>query len=526
MDMGADVAIPARLAQRALAAERPAIHWVEDGTQTSYAQLDEQATRWSALLRRRGVLGEDRVVIMSTSGPDFVGAYLGCLRSGAVAAPLSAELRGDSLEGPLRLYRPKVVIVDADLVPLVAAATTHWRDPLQCLVLDGSHHADLAKDLAKEGVDTASPRAADPAMIMATSGTTGPSKGSLWTHGTITHWARTFAHHLRYVEDDRIYCCTPLNHANALVAGLCTAIEAGASIAMARRFSLSRFWADIEGSRSTSANILGAMIRLLLESAPGPVQPPSSLRTLLVSACSANDYRRIRTEWGLFPVTAYGLTDFGQLALGMANEPAPPGSSGRVTNGYEIKLVDQNQREVEIGEVGEAVVRPTLPDITPLGYFGMPEESLQSRRDLWFHTGDLLRRDADGWFYFAGRIKEAMRYRGENVSAFEVESALLQCEGVKEAAVYPVPADLGEDEIVAALVLRDNAPPDPESIITAISDHLPYYAVPRFIRVLDDLPRNQSHRVKKADLIDEGVTAGTWDRLAAGVIVERNQTRR
>ena len=171
-------------------------------------------------------------------------------------------------------------------------------------------------------------------------------------------------------------------------------------------------------------------------------------------------------------------------------------------------------------------MRPKTPWTAPTEYYRMPDETQRSRRNLWFHTGDLLRRDGDGWFYFAGRVKEAMRYRGENVSAFEVESALLGCDEIAEAAVYALASDLGEDEIAAAVVPRERgAALDLSDLTQRISRELPHYAVPRYIRLMQDLPKNASHRVVKRDLVAEGTPDGTWDRHAAGVDVPRNKPR-
>jgi crotonobetaine/carnitine-CoA ligase len=167
----------------------------------------------------------------------------------------------------------------------------------------------------------------------------------------------------------------------------------------------------------------------------------------------------------------------------------------------------------------------TFDSIVPQEYVGMPEETVVSRRNLWFHTGDLLRQDRQGWLYFMGRTKEAMRYRGENVSAFEVENALLSLAHVAEAAVYAVPSEFGEDEIVAAVVLTEVASHvDFVEMTRRISAELPYFAVPRFFRVVDQLPRNGSQRVVKSTLVEEGVPEGTWDRQEAGVVVERNSS--
>jgi len=491
--------------------------------------MDLLARQWAAFLRERGVHAGDRVALISNHGKGFVAAALGAFYLGAVIAPLSAELRGDSLRRPLLLFAPRVVVVDAEFAHLVDQIVRDLRDesgPVPEIVhSDDELRSAVAQSSAIE--EPESTKLSQPCLIMSTSGTTGPSKGSLWDFGTLEAWADTYRAQLAYGQDDRIYCCTPLMHANAFVAGLATAIYSGCSIAHATRFSVSGFWRDVMASNSTTANILGSMIHVLLaDSTKNGASIPTFFRSMLVSSCTASAYEQIVADWGIFPVCAYGLTDFGNLTISAAGQPTPAGSCGRAVDKFEIRLVDSEDDPVAVGRTGELVVRPRSSWSAPQEYFGMPIETLASRCNLWFHTGDLLRQDEDGWFYFAGRLKEAMRYRGENVSAFEVESAFLACSEVREAAVYAVPSELGEDEIVAAIVARDeDVAIDLSDLITRVSCELPYFAVPRFVRVLTALPKNGSQRVVKAELVKDGIALGTWDRLAAGIDVARNRAR-
>lgn len=503
--------------------DREFVQWVSAGTRTSYADAYGLAVRWAGVLFERGVRRSDRVALLLPNTDAFLGALLGSWLLGAISVPLNLELRGESLRHPLRLYEPAAVVVADGMLPVLEAALPD--PPFRVLTVSpdgttpGWHEASPAspKD----------PALWDPCLIMSTSGTTGLSKGTVWDYGTLRQWVSTFRRRLAYDEDDRIYCCTPLFHANSLASGVLTALDAGAAVVLAERFSVSRFWPEVAASRATSANLLGSMIDLLLADeteAARDARSRAAVRTMLVSSCSERAFRAMRGRWGITPVSAYGLTDFGTIVASEYGAEAPPGSVGRPIEDFEVRLVDGDDRDVAPGEAGELVVRPVRAWTAPQEYFRMPEQTLASRRNLWFHTGDLLRSDDDGWWYFAGRVKDSMRRRGENVSAFEIEHLVLEVPGIQEAAAYAVPAAENEDEIALAVVVAPGAGElDRLALIERLAAELPYFAVPRYLRVLDELPKTPTHRVTKDVLRRAGVTADTWDRVAAGFEVARNR---
>jgi crotonobetaine/carnitine-CoA ligase len=512
--------------------QRDLIVWVGTATTTSYQQVYDHASTWAGLLANHGVGRGDRVVLLLHNDMNFIGAYFGAQFVGGIAVPLNTELRGETLRRPLHLFEPRVVVVDASLADVLGDAMAGLPDPPAVVVVgDGvttpttgpvgfANAPRLAPDPA--GDDT-------PCLIMSTSGTTGPPKGSVWDHGTVRQWATTNQRHLKYGPDDRIYCCTPLFHANSLIAGVMTAVETGCSVVLADRFSVRSFWSEVATSRATSANLIGSMIQLLLNGqteASEAQRATAVLTRVLASSCPAALQLEVQRAWGLAPVTAYGLTDFGTLTSGTHGEDIPPGSCGRAVDDFEIRLVDAADHDVAPNAPGELVVRPRRPWIAPQEYFRMPAETLASRRNLWFHTGDLLRRDEEGWFYFAGRVKDSMRRRGENVSAFEVESAVVTFDAVAEAAAYGVPSDEGEDEIAVAVVLGTPAAPlDVAALFSHMSRELPYFAVPRYIRVVAELPKTPTQKIQKNGLVDDGITDDMQDRVALGHEVARNRAR-
>lgn len=500
--------------------DRELVRWVTTGESSTYTDVLEDAALWARRLAAAGVTPGERVVLLLPNSAAFVGALFGTWLLGAVAVPLNTELRGASLRHPLDLFEPHAVVVSAALRPILDEVVA---SSVVAVEVDGTGRTDMEGVTGEAGSHGAPPHDAtmqDACLIMSTSGTTGPSKGTVWDFGTLHQWVRTYAEHLALGPTDRIYCCTPLFHANSLASGLLTALHVGGTVVVAERFSVSGFWDDITASAATTANLLGAMVDLLLADDRPP--SPSGLRTMLVSSCSARSHGAMQERWGITPVTAYGLTDFGTIVFSQRGAEAPPGSVGRPVDGYEVRLVDSDDAAVPEGRAGELLVRPREAWTAPPGYFRMPEQTLESRRGLWFHTGDLLRVD-DGWWYYVGRVTDSMRRRGENVSAHEVEQAALGFPPVGEAAAYAVPARDSEDDVALAVVLRaGSAPLDHRAFVTHLAQDLPYFAVPRFIRVVDALPKTPTLRVQKTALRTEGVTDDTWDLERSDVTVLRN----
>lgn len=505
--------------------EREFLRWTANGQRTSYAEMYEHAARWAGVLHARGVARGDRVLIMLHNCLDFLGAHFGAQFLGAIPVPINTELRGETLRHPIRLFEPAVMVIGAELRDVLATAVSDDPTPFEVLEAGGSPSSELAQQVrAAHPRDPVTLTVTDPSLIMSTSGTTGPSKGTVWNYGTLDLWATLYRDHLGRDETDRIYCCTPLFHANSLCTSVMAALNAGAGAVIAERFSVSGFWADIADNHATSTPLIGAMIELLLrtETPQMAADRERSIIRSILGACPPATHLEVERSWGITPVSAYGLTDFGSITHTSPGDGAPAGAVGKVVSAYEARLVDEVGAEVADGVAGELIVRPRDPSTIPDGYFRMPEATLASRKDLWFHTGDLLKRDPDGWFYFAGRVKDSMRRRGENVSAYDVEAAVLASGLVSEAAAYPLPSDEEDDEIAVAVVVPPGATMDPAALIEAAARELPYFAVPRFVRVLDELPKTPTQKVQKEPLRAAGVTPDTWDRVAAGVHVTRN----
>ena len=523
-----------RLVHRALtdaAAADPELPWLQfvDGETYTLTQLNQRVESLAIGLQQRGVTKGERVAIMASNTIEFVETWFAAHLVGAVVVPLNTAIRGDVLAHMLALADPSLIIVERALVTRVVDALGSATSVRTLAVIGGragDQGAWAAIDYSElAGQGTLQPvlvTESDAASIMYTSGTTGPSKGVIWTHGSTWHMAQIPNDSHGYGPNDVLYICLPLFHATALVTLLFSALLGRSKVVIAERFSVNRFWSDVGRYRVSATSFLGAMGPLLLAEEPSPAERDHRLRTAMVVPAPPGTRAAFRERFGLEIVHAYGLSDFGWICWPRHGETVPDGSVGQVHDTFEAMIVDQDDHEVPAGTVGEMVARPRQPASTSPGYWGMPLETLQSRRNLWFHTGDLMSRDAEGFFYFSDRAKDAMRRRGENVSSYEVERAIAKHPAVQECAAYAIPSELSEDEIAVAVVLRPDVPsPSEREIVAYVEPLLPYFAVPRYVRILDAIPKTQTEKIQKHVLRADGVTADTWDAVEAGVVISR-----
>lgn len=496
-----------------------------DGPSATYSEVWTTIQRVAGSLQNFGVTAGNRVALMLDNCEEFLEAWYGIQAAGAIAVPLNTALRGDVLKHQLDLSSPRVLIARHDLLDRVRQAVG-LPDYLEKIVtVDGAVEADdraltfeeLREDSGFEPVDVGPD---DVASILYTSGTTGPSKGVTWTHHVSIHCGETCRAYMGYTQEDVIYTCLPLYHGNALNLSLAPAILARGTVVFGRRFSRSGFWSDIKEAGATATNLLGAMSPLLLQNEPDERERDHNVRTALVIPSPPEYYDVFPERFGFSPIEAYGLTDVGMVFWKPTDRTPPRGSCGLPVEGFQVRLVDEHGNEVERGQGGELVVRNTWPGILPAGYWEMPERTLEVWRDLWWHTGDLLKQDEAGWFYFIDRQKDAIRRRGENISSFEVEQALLSHEAVLECAAYGVPSEFLEEEIAVAVVLEPGAELSEVELLGFVEPKLPHFAVPRFVTFVKELPKTQTEKVKKMELRDLGVM-GAWDREAVGYRVSR-----
>ncbi|MDZ4290963.1 MAG: AMP-binding protein, partial [Hydrogenophaga sp.] len=326
-------------------------------------------------------------------------------------------------------------------------------------------------------------------------------------------------------EHDVTITPLPLFHMNAMCVGVLASILVGARVAFVPRFSVSNFWPEVERSGATIASILGSM-GAMLANAPDTEagqRCKGQIHTVRGNPFTEEVKAIWRERFGAKQVggNGYGLTEAAVITSLAGGEYAAPGSSGTRIPDFDVRIVDDLDREVPAGTSGEIVVRPLRPDIMFMGYWRRPEDTLKIMRNLWLHTGDIGKFDEQGFFYFVDRKKDYLRRRGENISSFEMEVAFARHPALAEVAVHAVPSDKGEDDVKVTAMLRPDTTLSPEDLFRWAIDAVPYYALPRYIEFRDSLPKNPQGRVLKYELRDEGCTPTTWDQETSGIQVKK-----
>jgi carnitine-CoA ligase len=495
------------------------------GASWHFDEVPDIAARFAGTLTATGIRAGDRVAIMCSNRPEFLEAYLGCAWLGAIAVPINIAGRGPQLRHILSNSGARLLVIETEL-------------------LEAARHIDLSGVLLERiwliGSETPAPfdripvnavpsrsdalpaPAIDPAQTVAilyTSGTTGPSKGVCCPHAQYFWWGYHGVRNLGLREGDVLCTTLPLFHTNAL-GTFHQALLTGATLVAEPRFSASRFWQTLIEHRATITYVLGAMVPILLSREPSVEERTHTVRLALAPGVPAHLHTAFSQRTGIHLIDGYGSTET-NFVIGGIRAETHPGSMGKVCDGFDARIAGQDGKDAADGEPGELVLRSHEPLAFATGYFALPDKTAEAFRDGWFHTGDRVVREANGYYRFVDRLKDAIRRRGENVSSFEVEQVLLSHPEVGQAAVFPVPSELAEDEVMAAIVRRPGSSLTERTLCEFCQPQLAYFAVPRFIEFVDELPVTENGKVQKFKLRDRGVTARTWDREAAGLQIKR-----
>jgi crotonobetaine/carnitine-CoA ligase len=509
-----EATIPAVLRDLAEAAPDRVLVRTVAGEAVTATELWRRARCVAGALAELGGLPGERVAVVLPNGLEMIEAFFGATLAGCVFVPLNTAWRRRSLARILTDSEPAVLVSDAShLDELKAYARSRPQEPPVVLVGAAEPGEDAIGYASLEDRDPSGPavdvEATSLGMLLYTSGTTGLSKGNMLSHRASLWMAATAARTLGYSGEDVVHSCLPLFHANALQCGLLASMLGGAEFVVSPRFSASGFWAEVRDCGATHTALLGSMMPLLAARPPAAHDREHSVHTAYCAPLPEN-LEEFERRFGLKCASTYGLTDANILTVRPADDSGVR-SCGVASEDWELALVDDADLPVAPGEVGELVARPRLPFIASSGYWRKPEATTELWRNLWCHSGDLLRQDEERRFHFVDRKKDAIRKGGENVSTFEVEEALLAHPEIAEAAVIGVPSELSEDDVMAFVVLARGADVTPEEILTLCARELPFFAVPRYIELTAELPRTENHRVQKADLRRRGVTERTWD---------------
>jgi crotonobetaine/carnitine-CoA ligase len=487
-----------------------------DGNTLTYRELDAEGRRWGAAFAASGIAEGDHVATMLPNDFDSHCTLLGLSWLRAVEVPINVALTGRLLRYSLDLADVTAIVVAPEYRDAVAAVADELPALRTVLVLDDEGRAALgAASEADPTAPTDGPEYRDIHSLMFTSGTTGPSKAVL------TPWAVMYQFWSWVPDDtlgpgDGLYCTMPLFH-NSGRSAFNYAMVHGGRFVIRDRFSTAHFWDDVRATGCVTAALVGPMTGFAASAPESPDDADTPLRNVIAGPMIP-DTEAFERRFGVRVATGYGQTEVG-MAVTTGWDHGPWANCGRVRENYpwpDVRIVNEYDEPVGVDEVGELIVRSAEPWALNVGYYRMPEQTAAAWRNGWFHTGDAFRRDAEGWFYFVDRLRDTIRRRGENISSFELETTINEHPNVAECAVVGIRAELGEDDVLVGVIPYDAAAFDPAELIAFLEPRMPRYMVPRYVQVVEDLPRTEaSLRVRKHELRDRGVTDDTWDRDAS-----------
>ena len=496
-----------------------------DGSEWTYAQTLGVARRTAAGLQALGVRQGENVHSWLPNGPDAIRLWFGLNFLGAVYVPINLAYRGRILEHAIRLSGASLIIAHTGLTDRLVGID---RSNLKDLVIIGGKGAGIdgltihSADRLEPVEFTLAPLEReimpwDLQLIIYTSGTTGPSKGvmSSYVHSFATGSGWDFIN-----QDDRQLVSLPLFHVGGTGA-ISSMLNRGASVAIIDSFQTETFWSVITEHRATFAILLGSMTTLLVKRPPSPADREHSLRVAMMIPL-LEDAAAFHQRFGVEIYTLFNMTEI-SCPLVSGVDPSPLSTCGKPRAGIEVRVVDENDCELAPGEIGELIVRCDQPWSMTTGYYGNPEASARAWRNGWFHTGDAFRTDDQGNYFFVDRMKDAIRRRGENISSFEVEAEVNSYPKVQESAAVAVPSELGEDEVMVAVVPQPGSTVDPKELIEYLVPRMAHFMVPRYVRIVNELPRTPTQKVQKHLIRSEGITADTWDREKAGIVIRRQK---
>ncbi|WP_353226467.1 AMP-binding protein [Novosphingobium sp.] len=513
------------------AAQGDAVYAVfEDGESWTYDGLRARVIARAAGLQQLGIGQGDHVAVWLPSGRDALTVFFAINYLGAVFVPFNTAYRGAILEHVLANSDARLLIAHAGLIERLQGIALALIDRVVVVgdMPDGLTDTLMVKAIAYDtviGAESALQPLTRPIepwdnqAIIYTSGTTGPSKGVLASYLHLYTNAGPDSWHF-VTGDDRFLVNMPIFHIGGLGIPF-VMLARGGSIAVMENFSTEGFWPFVRQTRCTAIFLLGVMATFLMKRPPAPDDRDHGVRLAFMVPLTP-DAGPFHDRFGIDVYTIFNMTEISSPIVSEPN-PVKPGTCGRVRAGVEVRLVDGNDCEVPLGTVGEMIVRTDRPWTMNSGYYKNPEATARAWRNGWFHTGDAFRSDADGFYYFVDRVKDAIRRRGENISSFEVESQVMAHPAVREAAVIGVPSEYSEDEVMAVVAAVPGSTIEMVELVEFLVARLPYFMVPRYIRVLDELPKTPTAKVMKAELRKVGIDAGTWDREASGIKLRKEK---
>ncbi|GAB3681135.1 ATP-dependent acyl-CoA ligase [Saccharopolyspora tripterygii] len=447
--------------------------------EVTVGDLVQRAREVAAVLQRRGVRPGDRVALVCDNSFERVAWMFGIWWVGAVEVSVNIELRGPMMAHVLTDSDPHLIACQRYALESIGAASD-----VEVVVIDDVPVEPVAPEVADE-LDAiyGSAQPDDLATILYTSGTTGPSKGVMLPRAYFSNLARIWSDEMGFREGDVGYFPLPFFHVDAHVL-ITAAIQTGGVLAFRSRFSVSGFFDDVRDFGATWTLVVGSMLSML---AQGELPERGSLPLTRILCAPVPDvgYDVFEDRLGIPILTLFGQTECDAIAMGGVRARRR-GSAGRPHPAIDVRIVDEHDRELPVGQVGEIVFRPRQPHLCALAYWRRAEATVAAWRNLLFHTGDSGHLDEDGFLYFDGRRTDSFRRRGENISAWELEHSMSAAEGVRECIAVAVPDEHGgEDELKVFVIPEHGRAVDSAEFVAYCRSVLPAFAVPRYVVVTD-----------------------------------------
>jgi crotonobetaine/carnitine-CoA ligase len=503
------------------------MRYVDDGTEFTYAEFLNATFAWAGAVLGLGSEAGATIAVMLPTCPDAYFAWLGASWARMLEVPINTDYRGAMLAYVLNDSRAEVIVIAGRYLDRLASVCSELQYLRTVVVADEYPGVDLpfvtlGRDEFLQGGDgragdLSAPGPGEVAGVMYTSGTTGPSKG------VVVPWNELSAN-CSCVPPDvtgrayRLYSPWPVFHVTGKFA-LAECIDRDGSFVLRQRFRTEDFWTDIRDHGATVTVILGAVSNFLW-SQPERSDDHENPLTHIVMGPVIPQYKEFESRFAVRIHTGFGSSEVGD-PIAALHPLLNHRTCGRLVPGYEVLLVDEYGNEVGPNVAGEALVRSDDPNWMCKGYLNQPDRTAEAYAGGWFHTGDALMKDEDGCYYYIDRMKDCIRRRGENISSFEVENEVNRHPDVLESAAVAVKGDDGDDEILVLVVPDDGHNVEPGQLLEFLIPRMPRFMVPRYVEVVDNLPKTHTNRTRKVELRSRGLTSNTWDRVAAGVEVAR-----
>jgi crotonobetaine/carnitine-CoA ligase len=499
----------------------------------SYGELNNRANRVGNGLVNLGIKKGDKVCLLMTGKPEALYSWFGLTKIGAVEVPINTAYKGDLLQYIINLSDAEIMIVDEALLSRINNIEDHLSNVKKLIVLPEKPDSEISNNTRFEVIpfaqllgapDTECTRDLDWSeliCILFTSGTTGLSKGAMIPVNYMYRLGTRHAQITHYNPKDVTYCYLPLFHIGGKMVVI-AALLAEAKMVFRERFSVGQFWEEARRFGITTFFQLGGIMNMLYSRPEDDNDAENPIEKGYCVPIAYEIAEGFMKRFGIGKlVECYGATEDGLVISTPWDGLRKEKSCGKPGDGYEAIIADENDVELPPGQIGEILVRTKEPYSMMLGYYKMPDETNKALKNFWFHTGDKGYMDEDGWFFFVDRAKDVVRRRGENISSFEVEKVINKHPKVGESAVFGVPSELGEEEVMAVVVLRQGKEMKPEELVAFCEERMAYFAVPRYVVFRESLPRTPTEKIEKYKLRKEGITQDTWDREKAGYKLRR-----